>query len=399
MWEQIRSNRIRSIILASVMGAVLLALGAALGVYFFDSLTAGIVMALILWGIMNLVAYFQGDSILLGVAGARKIEKKDHPRLFNIVEEMKIASGLEKLPDVYIIDDPALNAFATGRDVNHASVAITAGLLQKLNRDELQGVIGHEIAHVKNRDSFLMGMAAILLGTIVILSYYASRFAFWGSIGGSRRRDSRDGGGGAQAIILLIAVALMILAPILAQFIYLAISRRREYLADASAALYTRYPEGLASALEKLASSDTAVRAANQATAPMYTINPFQKRGMSASSLTSTHPPIADRVRILRSMGGASFADYERAYEQATGKKIVPASALTGESVGVRDASAEKVEQTLGEIDRARDTSDTLWRMNDYRTIDCDCGTRLRISPDFQESSVTCPHCGRVHRL
>lgn len=397
MWEQIRSNRVRSVILIAAMGGVLVLLGYFIGIYFFDSAAGGIVLAFIIWGIMNLVAYFQGDSILLGVAGARKIEKKDHPRLFNIVEEMKIASGLEKMPDVYIIDDPALNAFATGRDVNHASVAITAGLLQKLNRDELQGVIGHEIAHVKNRDSFLMATAAVLLGTIVIISWYASRFAFFGGRGG-RRQGSRDGGGG-QIIILVIAIALMILAPILAQFIYLAVSRRREYLADASSALYTRYPEGLASALEKLAASDTAVRAANQATAPMYTINPFQKRGMAASSLTATHPPITDRVRILRSMAGASYADYERAYEKAKGNKILPASALTGESIGLRSASAGEVERPGEQVERARETSDTLWRMNHYRTIDCDCGTRLRISPDYPESSVTCPHCGRMHRV
>lgn len=401
MWEQIRSNRIRSVILVAFMGLVLLLLGFSLGMYFFDSPTGGLVLALIIWGIMNMVAYFQGDSILLGVAGAKKIKREDHPRLFNVVEEMKIASGLEKMPDIYIIDDPALNAFATGRDANHASVAITAGLLQKLNRDELQGVIGHEMAHIKNRDVVLMAMAAVLLGTIVILSYYASRFMFFGGMGGGRRSSSRDrDGGGAQIIILVIAVVLMILAPILAQLIYFAISRRREYLADASSALYTRYPEGLASALEKLAKSNTAVKAANQATAPMYTINPFTKAGMSAASLTSTHPPIADRVRILRSMGGASFGDYEKAYRELKGKGIIPASAVAGGAVGLRAAEpAAPVEAPTEQVDRARDTSDMLWRMNDYRTIDCECGTRLRASPDYTEPSVRCPHCGRIHRL
>jgi len=175
----------------------------------------------------------------------------------------------------------------------------------------------------------LMALSAVLLGTIVMLSWYASRFMFWGGMGGSRRHSSRDrDSGGGQIVILVIAVVLMILAPILAQLIYFAISRRREYLADASSALYTRYPEGLASALEKLAKSDTAVRAANQATAPMYTINPFQKAGMSANSLTSTHPPIADRVRVLRSMAGASYADYEKAYKELKGKGIIPASAV-----------------------------------------------------------------------
>ena len=177
MWEQIRSNWVRSVILVAAMGVVLLLLGYSLGIYFLESGTGGLVIALIVWAIMNLVAISQGDSILLAVAGARKIEKKDHPRLYNIVEEMRIASGLERMPDIYIIDDPALNAFATGRDVNHASVAITAGLLQKLNRDELQGVLGHEIAHIKNRDVMLMAVSAVLLGTIGMRTRPASRWS------------------------------------------------------------------------------------------------------------------------------------------------------------------------------------------------------------------------------
>lgn len=400
MWEQIRSNRVRSVMLVAVMGAVLLLLGWSLGLYFLGSATAGLVMALVVWAIMNMVAISQGDSILLSVAGARKIKRDDHPRLYNIVEEMKIASGLEKMPDIYIIDDPALNAFATGRDANHASVAITAGLLQKLNRDELQGVIGHEMAHIKNRDVLLMAISAVFLGTIVMLSWYASRVMFYGGMGGSRRHSSRDnGGGGGQVIILVVAIVLMILAPIMAQFIHFAISRKREYLADASSALYTRYPEGLASALEKLANSETGVKAANQATAPMYTVNPFEKKGRAATSLTATHPPITERVRILRAMAGASYADYERAYKQLKGGGIVPASAVASGAVGLRAAAPSEIGEPVEELERARDTSDLLWRVNDYRTIDCECGTRLRVSPDFKESTLKCPHCGRIHRL
>src|SRR5512136_404269 len=180
IWEQIRSNTVRSAWLVALMGVVLLALGYAIGWYFFDSAVAGLVIALVVWGIMNLVAFSQGDQILLSIAGARKISKQDHPRLFNVVEEMTIASGLKKMPDVYIIDDPALNAFATGRNEDHAAVAITSGLLQKLNRDELQGVIAHEMSHVKNRDVLLMVMAGVMLGTIVMLAWYASRVIFFG---------------------------------------------------------------------------------------------------------------------------------------------------------------------------------------------------------------------------
>jgi heat shock protein HtpX len=248
--------------------------------------------------VMNLIAFFQGDNIFLALSKARKIERDDHPRLFNIVEEMRIASGLEKMPDIYIIDDPALNAFAAGRDPKRASIAVTSGLLQKLNRDELQGVIGHEMAHIKNRDVLLMAMCGVLLGTIVILAWYATRMLFFGAMFGGRRSSS-GGGGQAQLIIFAVGIILMILAPIAAYLIYFAISRKREYLADASSALYTRYPDGLASALEKLGGSTAQLQSANQATAPMYIINPFRKKGKAASDLTSTHPPISERIRIV----------------------------------------------------------------------------------------------------
>src|SRR3990170_2481443 len=161
MWEQIRSNQIRSVMLIVIMGIVLLAIGWVIGYLFLDSAAGGVVIALIVWGIMSLIALFQGDSIILSMSGARKIGPSDHPRLYNVVEEMKIASGLEKMPGVYIIDDPALNAFATGRSPDHAAVAITTGLLDKLNRDELQGVIAHELGHIKNHDIKLMLIASI----------------------------------------------------------------------------------------------------------------------------------------------------------------------------------------------------------------------------------------------
>ena len=401
MWEQIRSNQIRSAVLVALMGILLLLVGYFLGLA-FGSGVGGLVIALVIWGIMNLVALFQGDSILLAISGARKINPGDHPRLFHVVEEMKIASGLEKMPDVYIIDDPALNAFATGRDPNRASVAITSGLLQKLNRDELQGVIGHEISHIKNRDVLLMVMLSVLLGSIVILAWYGSRFLiFSGGAGGGRRRSSSGGGGGAALIILAVALIFMILAPIAAQLIYFAVSRKREYLADASSALYTRYPEGLASALEKLAMSNTGVQKANQATAPMYIVNPFQKKAMSVNELTSTHPPIAERVRILRAMSGASMADYERAYQSAKGgAHVVPASALASAmEAKLRPAFADTqpLDEVAEKVERTRETSDLMWRMSQYRTIDCECGTRLRLPPHYRAPTIRCPHCGRIN--
>ncbi|MGD0795633.1 MAG: M48 family metallopeptidase [Dehalococcoidales bacterium] len=399
MWEQIRSNRIRSFVLIAGMGILLLVLGYVIGLYFFGNSIAGLVIAAVIWFFMYLLAYFQGESILLGVSGAKKIARDDHPRLYNIVEEMKIASGLEKMPDIYIVDDPAPNAFATGRSPDRASVAVTSGLLQRLNRDELEGVIGHEISHIKNRDVLLMSVAGIILGTIVILAWYATRALFFTGMTGGNRRSSRSSGGG-QVIILAVGIVLMILAPIAAQLLYFAISRKREYLADASSALYTRYPEGLASALEKISSSTDQLKAANQATAPMYTVNPFREKGRAASDLTSTHPPISQRIKILRAMAGASPADYEAAYEKVKGgNRVVPASALAGAGVvAIRSASAETKPEP-DDINRARETSDVLWRMGNYRTVDCECGARIRVPPSISEPAIRCPRCGRILRL
>ncbi len=401
MWEQIRQNQVRSIGLVVFMGLLLLAIGYFLGLY-IGSPVAGLILALIVWAIMNLVAYFQGDSILLSVSGAHRVGPDDHPRLFNVVEEMKIASGLPKMPALYIIDDPALNAFATGRSPEKASLAVTSGLLQKMNRDELEGVVGHEMGHIKNRDVLLMSMAGVLLGTIVILAWYASRAPFFSGMsgGGGRRNDSRGGGQG-QIIILVLGIALMILAPIAAQLIYFAISRRREYLADASSALYTRYPEGLAAALDKIASTSPAVKKANNATAPMYIVNPFRKSGASPTDWTSTHPPVQERVRILRAMaGGASYADYNKAYAGVhRGSGVVPASALAAVSaVPVRQASADQATEP-DQAQRTRETSSLMQKLSHYKAIDCECGTRLKVPPGYESSEVQCPHCGRVHEV
>ncbi|MFA5400535.1 MAG: M48 family metallopeptidase [Dehalococcoidia bacterium] len=397
MWEQIRDNQVRSVILVTAMGIMLLLLGSFLGQTLLGDWSFGLILALLIWIVMTLVGYFQGDSILLSLTKARKIGPDDMPRIYNVVEEMKIASGLEKMPDIYIVDDPAMNAFATGRDKNHATLAVTSGLLQKLTRDELQGVVGHEMAHIRNRDVLLMAMCSVLLGTIVIIAWYGSRVLFF--TGGTRRSSS--GGGGAQIIILLAAIAFMILAPIMAQFIYLAISRKREYLADASSALYTRYPEGLASALEKIALSTEQLKSVNSATAPMFIINPFRKRGRVAEDLSSTHPPISERIRILRAMAGnVSLAGYEAAYNQAHkgGGSIIPNSSLvSGDVTAQRDEVGAAV--TPAEKERAREASDVLWKLHKYRELTCNCGLKFKIPPDFHGNSFTCPRCDTTHRL
>lgn len=402
MWEQIRANRIRSGFIVVAMGLLLVALGYVLGYYFLGSGEGGIVLALIIWAIMNLVALFQGDSILLSLGNARKVAKTDFPRLYNVVEEMTIASGLPKMPDIYIIDDPAPNAFATGRRPELASVAVTTGLLQKLNRDELQAVIAHELGHIKNRDTLLMAIGGILLGTIVLLAYYASRMLFYGGVSGGRRSNRSSGGGGGQVIILAVGLVLLILAPIAARLLYFALSRKREYLADASSALYTRYPEGLASALEKIAATPVQLRSANNATAPMYIINPFRKAGQAFANLSSTHPPTADRVRVLRSMGGASFYDYDVAFRTVRGSRggVIPHGSLAavGETP-LRPASAEPMPDTDVEVKQAREVSNALWQSNNYRTVDCPCGVRMRVPPGMKTSEVKCPRCGATHPL
>lgn len=396
MWEQIRSNQRRTAILVVGMAAVLFGLGYALTSYYLKNGVIGVALAFILWMILSLVSYFGGNKIFLGLSRARKIKKEDCPRLFNVVEEMTIASGLGKMPDIYIIDDAAPNAFATGRDPDHAAVAVTSGLLNMLDRDELQGVMAHEIGHIQNRDILLMLMVGVMMGTIVILADVGLRSMLWG--GRSRRRTSSKEGGQGEAIILVVALILMILAPIIAQLIYFSISRKREYLADASSALYTRYPLGLASALEKLSGSPATLASANRATASMYIINPLKARGARASDITSTHPRTSERVRILRSMaGGASFLAYEQAYRGVKGKGgiIPPTTAAQSKPVSQRGASKKKEKKK----DRVREVTDLLWKLNQYLFIACVCGTRLKIPPGFAAASVSCPHCGKVHSV
>jgi len=392
-------------ILVGALALVLLLLGYFLGEAFLGSGLFGLLIAIVIWAIMNLIAYFQGSALILSLSRAKKIGPDDHPRLWNVVEEMKIASGLEKMPEVYIIDDQAMNAFATGRSPKHAAVTVTSGLLQKMNRDELQGVVAHEISHIQNRDVLLMTLCSVLLGTVVILAWYGSRVMIL-SGGSGGRRSSSGGGGNGAAIIVVVAILLAILAPIFAQLIYFAISRKREYLADASGALYTRYPEGLASALEKIADSTVGLRSANQAFAPMYIANPFRKEGRAASDLTSTHPPIRERIRILRSMaGGASFVDYNKAYQRIRNSKqnIIPGSTLAGAAglVSTRqpESAPDRLPEAQQKIERAREVSATLDKLNKYTALACQCGTIFRIPPDYRGKAIRCPRCGRDNQI
>lgn len=304
MYEQIARNKRRTVLI--ILGALIFAAG--LG-YLFGLLLgagiAGLVVALIIAAVLAFSSYRYGDRLVLRAARARPVTHEDEPRLHNIVEGLALASGLPK-PAVYVVPEPALNAFATGRDPDHSSIAVTQGLLDAMNRVELEGVIGHEMAHIKGRDVLLGTVVATLVGSVVLISEFMLRWFWWGGgrVRGGRGRG-RDGGGQGFALLALAGIVLAILAPLFAALIRAAMSRRREYLADAEGALMTRYPPGLASALAKITANPIPLRVANNATAHLWLNQPSRTPGEANhwfENLFSTHPPIRERIRILEEM-------------------------------------------------------------------------------------------------
>ena len=407
MWELIRANKRNSIILMTLMASVLLILGFVLGVVFTQSPEGGffgLMIATVIWLVLTFVSFSSGDQILLSASHAVPVTHDVHPQLFNVVEEMKIAAGLPAMPKIYIINDPAPNAFATGRNPENASVAVTAGLLARLNRDELQGVIAHEISHIVHRDILFVTLAGIMLGSIVLLSQVFLRGMFYSSMGSRRRYSSGGKGGGqAQIVFMIIAIIAAILAPIMAQLLYYALSQRREYLADAGAARLTRYPEGLASALEKIANDPSPQLASvNKVTAPMYIVNPFKKaKQLKLSNLTSTHPPISERIKILRNLSqGASFKQYSEAYANVTHKKtVVPVAALSAkEDVPLRQAGPEETAKDRRDK-QMRQVGDIMRKVNQFVFLTCACGLKLKIPPNYKSNKVNCPRCNKMHSL
>ncbi len=294
IYERISSNKRSSILLIALFFALIISLG-----YLFGALFAygyiGIFIAFIISISMILFSYYNGDKAVLSINRAVPASKKEYPYLINTVEGLSIAAGISN-PKVYVIDDPAINAFATGRDPKHASVAVTTGALHKLDREELEGVIGHELSHVKNYDIRFMTLVAILVGVVAMLSNFMLRSFWWG--GGSRDREK---GGELQIILILVGIAMAIFAPLIAQFIKFAISRRREFLADADGALLTRYPKGLADALRKIEKDQNELKHASPAMEHMYISNPFKKKNWFVN-MFSTHPPIEERIKALEAM-------------------------------------------------------------------------------------------------
>ena len=309
-YDQIAANRRNSFLMAAFVVVLLALLGATIGYAVLGSPQGALLVlafAVLLGAGSGAFTYFAGDSLILAVSQAREVDEAQAPKLMNVIRELAIAANVP-MPKVYVIDDTAPNAFATGRDPAHASVAITTGLLEKLDREELQGVIGHELSHVRNFDIRFSLIVAVMVGVIAVLADFFLRFTFWG---GARSRGSdRDGGGNAaQAIIFIVAIALAILAPLISRFIQLAVSRQREYLADASSVELTRNPYGLERALAKIAEDREVLEVANRGTQPLYFTNPIKKFEQRSSGLMSTHPPILDRINRLRQLTGEAPLD------------------------------------------------------------------------------------------
>jgi heat shock protein HtpX len=303
-YAQIAANRRNSLLLAVVVIGLFAALGFSIG-YAISGSSSGalaiMVIAVIIGGLLAVGSYYGGDSLVLSVSGAREVSPTDAPQLMNVIQEMAIAANVP-MPKVYIIDDTAPNAFATGRDPQHASVAITTGLLEKLDREELQGVMAHELSHVRNFDIRFALLVGVLVGSIALLADFFLRFTFWG--GGRRSSNDRGGSGGLQAVFFVVAIVLSILAPIAARLVQLAVNRQREYLADASSVQLTRNPYGIERALAKISTDQEVLEVANRATQHMYFTNPIKKFEERASGLFSTHPATLDRINRLRQLTG-----------------------------------------------------------------------------------------------
>jgi heat shock protein HtpX len=393
MWEQIRANRRRSILLITIMAVVLALMGYTAGENIVGpgGGVIGLLVGLVIWAVQMMVYLTSAESILLNHAYAQELKREDSPRLFNVVDEMRLASGLEFMPRIYLVDDPAPNAFAVGRNPETTAIAVTSGLVHRLNRDELQGVIAHETAHLKNRDAQFMTLAAVMLGSIVILAEIVRRWTWYGGRGRSRSNSRGGDGGQAQAIILLLGLVFAILGPLMAQLLYFACSRKREFLADACGSQYTRYPEGLASALEKISQAASTSSFASKATAPLFIVNPLYAGGDEPDSVFSSHPSTAQRIRVLRSMAGASLADYEEAYRRAMGGGLIGRGSL-----GSAPQQSIRAPSNEGPIETRHDAQNIIHRAHGYLPVQCSCGLKFSVPEGYEEDHIRCVRCGNL---
>jgi len=406
MWELIAANKRKSkilffsmfLLLESLCIVIGLALEYPIGGYW------GAAIGFALWVIQSSVAYLFGDKIVIKVSRAAKVTREAHPRLYNIVEEMKIAASQPHMPEIYVINDSAMNAFATGIKPEKSAICVTAGLLESLNRDELQGVIAHEMSHIINRDVLFMTFAGVMLGSINLV---AKGFLGTSRItsGASRRGRLGSGASRIHPAFFIIAIVFSVLAPLLAQLFYYAISRKREYLADATAVRLTRYPEGLASALEKIAVSASNLMWFNKITAPMFIINPMALENSNSVVSTSTHPPTHERINILRKLhhgGTVSFRDYQNIFSKENKDfKLLPKSALEDKNtVNVRQGSAPEpgdmgISGTGSKKADIRSVSDLIMATSGFLFMPCTCGLKIKVPPTIGKNQIQCPRCGR----
>lgn len=405
MWELIEANRRKSLLLFVGMAALLVGLGYTIGEATMGEGGGfiGLIIAVAIWVIMSAASVFGGPDLVLRMSRAKPVTEDVHPQLFNIVEEMKIAGQLPAVPKVYIIDEKAPNAFATGLRPEDSSIAVTAGLLTRLNRDELQGVIAHETSHIMNRDVQFLTLASIMLGSIVLISEVFLRGMWMSGGSGKRYRTSKKGEGGGGGVLIVAAIVLAILGPLFARLLYFSISRKREYLADASAVRLTRYPGGLANALEKISASNLPLDAANKVNAPMFIVAPLQDgKKVAASGWGATHPPIEERIAILRTMSeGAGFLSYQHAFARVQGKPamLLPKSAIQKDApVPVREAHPDVVREE-SEKQKSRDVMDLMRAVNGFAFLLCACGLKIKVPPEFADPVIACPRCGRENQI
>lgn len=448
MWQQIRANKRKSYILIVGMFLLFLFFGAIFGIMiwvklfdsdtgmFFNSAYLGIAISMLIWFILLITALTNGKNTILYINQAYKLPEGVHKILENVVEEMTIAAGLPKKPEIYVLDSSMPNAFATGLTPENSAIAVTTGLLTELDRDELQGVIAHEIAHISNRDTMYMIFAGIMLGAIILISDFSMRL--FGGSSHSRRSSRESSSGGGAAFLLLICLLFIILSWFLGRILYFSLSRRREYLADACAAQYTRYPQGLASALSKISSYECNENT-NSITAAMYIVNPNQhsagsnqKRTRSMyGELTDSHPPIEARIAVLMNMNGADYNSYNAAFlnisgrtrsildkkelvnikhidikkpdvSNVSGRILNPAGAafvsavISDESQFVSDEKNAQETKNTEKLERKRAAEDIVWLANDYIFKKCECGTKLKFPKYYKGQEISCPHCKRL---
>ncbi|MBR6422979.1 M48 family metallopeptidase [bacterium] len=396
MWELIRINKRKSLFVLILMFILMVSFAGAVGAGFYpENYLTGILwgafIGVILWAVQAAVAYFAGDDIVLHFNMAVVVTPESYPQLYNIVEEMKIAAGLAVMPEIYIIESPGLNAFATGIRSEKTAICVTRGLVENLNRDEIQGVIAHEMSHILNRDVLFMTFAGVMLGTITMLSHVMLRGTAFTN---SNNRRSRKKGGlpGGHPIVILIILLFAIVAPILARIFYFTISKKREYLADASAARLTRYPIGLASALEKIA-KHSSVDFVSKITAPMFIVNPHFA-GVDEDSLfsASTHPPIYKRIAILTQLqhgGKVSLENYQKLYEKelSTSGLFSKTTLESDKSEAVRAESTEKFTESR------TDVADIILANTGFKIVTCECGLKIKLPPSDIRMKVVCPRC------